>query len=69
MCLCIRTGCQYDGWCKCVPGLCFMKVKGPWGWSVKHIISVKVLSWMNRGFIIKHLREGLELVEDPEYPA
>lgn len=46
-----------------------MKVKGPWGWSVKHIISVEVLSWMNQGFIIKHLREGLELVEDPEYPT
>lgn len=32
-----------------------MKVKGPWGWSGKHIISVEVLGWMNQGFIIKHL--------------
>lgn len=38
-----------------------MKVKGPKGWSGNHIISVKLLGWMNQGFLIKHL-EGLELV-------
>lgn len=32
-----------------------MKVKGPQGWSAKHIISVKVLRWTDQGFIIKHL--------------
>lgn len=33
-----------------------MKVKGPWGWSGKHIISVTERGWMNRAFIIKHLQ-------------
>lgn len=62
-CHCMWGGCQSDGWWTCVPGLCFMKVKGPWGWSVKHIISVKVLVWMNQSFIIKHLWDDLEPVE------
>lgn len=55
-CLCMCRVRQIDGWCKCVPGLCFMKVKGPWGWSGKHIISVIERGWMNRAFIIKHLQ-------------
>lgn len=38
-----------------------MKVKGPKGWSGKHIISVKLLGWMNQSFIIKHLQESFEL--------
>lgn len=53
---------QSDGWRKYVPGLCFMKVEGPKGWSGKHIISVQLLGWMNESFIIKHLRESLELL-------
>lgn len=50
-----------DGWRNCVPGLCFMKVKGPQGWSVKHIISVN--GWtglMDQGLIIKHLEKRVQ---------
>lgn len=68
VCMC-SSECQSDGWCKCVPGLWFMKVKGPWGWTVKHIISVKLLDWMNQSIIIKHLWEGLELVEACAQPT
>lgn len=38
-----------------------MNVKGPEGWSGKHIILVRLLGWMNQGFIIKHLQESPEL--------
>lgn len=68
-CLCMCSACQSDGWWKCVPGLWFMKVKGPWGWPVKHIISVKLLDWMNQHIFIKHLWEDLELVEACAHPT
>lgn len=63
--LCWYVVCQGDGWGTCVPGLCFMKVKAPWGCSAEHISSVEVPVWMNQDFFIKHLRAPKAAVEPP----
>lgn len=57
--------CQRDGWRERAPGLCFMKVKGPWGWSVEHIIPVEVLVWMNQDFLLLNTYRGPKAAAEP----